>query len=73
MLIFFFPFQGLGKTIQAISFLAYLHQKGIKGPHLITVPSSTVGKTNILLVKHTIGIHFFSMHMRDSADFLSLL
>ncbi|XP_066500643.1 SWI/SNF-related matrix-associated actin-dependent regulator of chromatin subfamily A containing DEAD/H box 1A isoform X2 [Hoplias malabaricus] len=33
---------GLGKTIQAIAFLAYLYQKGIKGPHLITVPSSTV-------------------------------
>ncbi|XP_072537967.1 SWI/SNF-related matrix-associated actin-dependent regulator of chromatin subfamily A containing DEAD/H box 1A isoform X2 [Salminus brasiliensis] len=33
---------GLGKTIQAISFLAHLYQKGNKGPHLITVPSSTV-------------------------------
>ncbi|XP_046728087.1 SWI/SNF-related matrix-associated actin-dependent regulator of chromatin subfamily A containing DEAD/H box 1A isoform X2 [Silurus meridionalis] len=33
---------GLGKTIQAISFLAHLYQKGIKGPHLITVPSSTL-------------------------------
>ncbi|XP_076859714.1 SWI/SNF-related matrix-associated actin-dependent regulator of chromatin subfamily A containing DEAD/H box 1A [Brachyhypopomus gauderio] len=33
---------GLGKTIQAISFLAHLCQKGIRGPHLITVPSSTV-------------------------------
>ncbi|XP_016116700.1 SWI/SNF-related matrix-associated actin-dependent regulator of chromatin subfamily A containing DEAD/H box 1A-like, partial [Sinocyclocheilus grahami] len=33
---------GLGKTIQAISFLAHLYEKGIKGPHLITVPSSTL-------------------------------
>ncbi|XP_061673899.1 SWI/SNF-related matrix-associated actin-dependent regulator of chromatin subfamily A containing DEAD/H box 1A isoform X2 [Syngnathoides biaculeatus] len=33
---------GLGKTIQAIAFLAHLFQKGIKGPHLITVPSSTL-------------------------------
>ncbi|XP_035378006.1 SWI/SNF-related matrix-associated actin-dependent regulator of chromatin subfamily A containing DEAD/H box 1A isoform X2 [Electrophorus electricus] len=33
---------GLGKTIQAISFLAHLYEKGIRGPHLITVPSSTV-------------------------------
>lgn len=33
---------GLGKTIQAISFLAHLLQKGNKGPHLITVPSSTL-------------------------------
>ncbi|KAL4660861.1 SWI/SNF-related matrix-associated actin-dependent regulator of chromatin subfamily A containing DEAD/H box 1 [Arapaima gigas] len=33
---------GLGKTIQAISFLAYLYQEGNMGPHLITVPSSTL-------------------------------
>ncbi|KAI1900229.1 hypothetical protein AGOR_G00047850 [Albula goreensis] len=33
---------GLGKTIQAIAFLAYLHQEGNDGPHLITVPSSTL-------------------------------
>ncbi|XP_040011692.1 SWI/SNF-related matrix-associated actin-dependent regulator of chromatin subfamily A containing DEAD/H box 1A [Xiphias gladius] len=33
---------GLGKTIQAIAFLAQLYQNGIDGPHLITVPSSTL-------------------------------
>ncbi|XP_037634394.1 SWI/SNF-related matrix-associated actin-dependent regulator of chromatin subfamily A containing DEAD/H box 1A [Sebastes umbrosus] len=33
---------GLGKTIQAIAFLAQLYQKGIEGPHLITVPASTL-------------------------------
>ncbi|XP_047448109.1 SWI/SNF-related matrix-associated actin-dependent regulator of chromatin subfamily A containing DEAD/H box 1A [Mugil cephalus] len=33
---------GLGKTIQAISFLAQLYENGIEGPHLITVPSSTL-------------------------------
>ncbi|XP_055064775.2 SWI/SNF-related matrix-associated actin-dependent regulator of chromatin subfamily A containing DEAD/H box 1b [Misgurnus anguillicaudatus] len=33
---------GLGKTIQAISFLAYLYQEGNHGPHLITVPASTL-------------------------------
>uniref|UniRef100_A0A6Q2XMJ0 SWI/SNF-related, matrix-associated actin-dependent regulator of chromatin, subfamily a, containing DEAD/H box 1 n=1 Tax=Esox lucius TaxID=8010 RepID=A0A6Q2XMJ0_ESOLU len=33
---------GLGKTIQAIAFLARLYQDGIDGPHLITVPSSTL-------------------------------
>ncbi|KAK6312749.1 hypothetical protein J4Q44_G00160960 [Coregonus suidteri] len=33
---------GLGKTIQAIAFLAKLYQDGIEGPHLITVPSSTL-------------------------------
>uniref|UniRef100_UPI00398F8655 SWI/SNF-related matrix-associated actin-dependent regulator of chromatin subfamily A containing DEAD/H box 1-like isoform X2 n=1 Tax=Pristiophorus japonicus TaxID=55135 RepID=UPI00398F8655 len=33
---------GLGKTVQAISFLAYLYQEGDKGPHLISVPASTL-------------------------------
>ncbi|KAL1681451.1 SNF2 family N-terminal domain-containing protein [Schizophyllum commune] len=34
---------GLGKTLQTISFLAYLkHHHGIKGPHLIIVPKSTL-------------------------------
>ncbi|XP_070759920.1 SWI/SNF-related matrix-associated actin-dependent regulator of chromatin subfamily A containing DEAD/H box 1A [Enoplosus armatus] len=33
---------GLGKTIQAIAFLSQLYQNGIDGPHLITVPSSTL-------------------------------
>ena len=34
---------GLGKTIQTISLLGYLKsKKGIKGPHLIIVPKSTI-------------------------------
>ncbi|CAZ82572.1 unnamed protein product [Tuber melanosporum] len=34
---------GLGKTLQTISFLGYLrYVAGIKGPHLITVPKSTL-------------------------------
>lgn len=34
---------GLGKTLQTIAFLGYLrHIRGIKGPHLITVPKSTL-------------------------------
>ncbi|KAI1462633.1 SWI/SNF family of DNA-dependent ATPase [Annulohypoxylon moriforme] len=34
---------GLGKTLQTISFLGYLrHIMDIKGPHLITVPKSTL-------------------------------
>ncbi|CAL8331164.1 unnamed protein product [Arctogadus glacialis] len=33
---------GLGKTIQAIAFLSQLYQDGIEGPHLITVPASTL-------------------------------
>jgi SWI/SNF-related matrix-associated actin-dependent regulator 1 of chromatin subfamily A len=33
---------GLGKTAQVISFLGYLKSQGIKGPHLIVAPSSTL-------------------------------
>lgn len=41
---------GLGKTVQVIAFLTYLKEAGLldekDGPHLIVVPSSTMG--NIL-------------------------
>ncbi|KIY74395.1 hypothetical protein CYLTODRAFT_416234 [Cylindrobasidium torrendii FP15055 ss-10] len=38
---------GLGKTLQTISFLAYLKShRGIKGPHLVVVPKSTVQNWN---------------------------
>ncbi|NWU72514.1 SMRCD regulator, partial [Pterocles burchelli] len=33
---------GLGKTIEAIAFLAHLYQEGDGGPHLIVVPASTL-------------------------------
>lgn len=33
---------GLGKTCQVIAFLAHLHETGIKGPHLVVVPGSTL-------------------------------
>ncbi|KAF8933683.1 hypothetical protein BGZ47_010762 [Haplosporangium gracile] len=34
---------GLGKTLQTISFLGYLkHVQGVKGPHLVIVPKSTL-------------------------------
>ena len=35
--------QGLGKTLQTISLLGYLAEfRGIKGPHLVIVPKSTL-------------------------------
>ncbi len=38
---------GLGKTLQTIAFLGYLrHVMGISGPHLITVPKSTLDNWN---------------------------
>ncbi|RKO99806.1 hypothetical protein CXG81DRAFT_14009 [Caulochytrium protostelioides] len=33
---------GLGKTAQVISFLTHLRDRGVRGPHLIIVPSSTL-------------------------------
>ena len=33
---------GLGKTCQVVAFLAHLLEKGIKGPHLVVVPGSTL-------------------------------
>ncbi|OJD24136.1 hypothetical protein ACJ73_04504 [Blastomyces percursus] len=33
---------GLGKTCQVIAFLAHLFEQGVKGPHLVVVPSSTL-------------------------------
>ncbi|QVM13580.1 hypothetical protein D8B26_008188 [Coccidioides posadasii str. Silveira] len=33
---------GLGKTCQVIAFLAHLFEKGVNGPHLVVVPSSTL-------------------------------
>lgn len=33
---------GLGKTCQVIAFLAHLKEKGVKGPHIVIVPASTL-------------------------------
>ena len=33
---------GLGKTLQCIGFIAYMIEKGVKGPFLIATPLSTV-------------------------------
>ncbi len=38
------PLQGLGKTLQTISLVAYLHEyRGITGPHIVITPKSTLG------------------------------
>lgn len=40
----FVVWQGLGKTLQTISLLGYLHEyRGITGPHMVIVPKSTLG------------------------------
>ena len=48
---------GLGKTLQTISFLGYLrHIMGITGPHLITVPKSTLDNWNREFSRWTPGL-----------------
>lgn len=55
---------GLGKTVQVIAFLTYLKEAGLvgedDGPHLIVVPSSTMGKfrRNIQYVSSIIAFIF---------------
>jgi SWI/SNF-related matrix-associated actin-dependent regulator 1 of chromatin subfamily A len=43
---------GLGKTVQVIAFLAHLKETGMQGdgPHLVVVPSSTLGEQILWLV-----------------------
>jgi SNF2 family DNA or RNA helicase len=41
--LFYFFKMGLGKTCQVIAFLAMQLEKGDNGPHLVVVPSSTIG------------------------------
>jgi SWI/SNF-related matrix-associated actin-dependent regulator 1 of chromatin subfamily A len=46
----------LGKTVQAIAFLAHLLTIGIHGPHLIVVPSSTLGAVAPLLPRLSLSL-----------------
>ena len=49
---------GLGKTLQTISLLAYLREtRGMKGPHLVVVPKSVVGKWHYTTVLNTICLN----------------
>jgi len=41
--------QGLGKTIQTIAFFAQLLLDGVKGPHVIVAPSSTIGMPLLMM------------------------
>lgn len=44
LLVLLFAIQGLGKTLQTISLLGYLHEfRGITGPHMVVAPKSTLG------------------------------
>lgn len=54
-----FLLQGLGKTIQVIAFLAYLKEQNIRGPHIVVVPSSTMGMYSISGLPGFIVHYFF--------------
>ena len=42
--VYYSMIQGLGKTLQTISLLGYLHEfRGITGPHMVVAPKSTLG------------------------------
>eukprot|EP00917_Polyrhabdina_sp_WS-2016_P001513 GHVP01003179.1.p1 GENE.GHVP01003179.1~~GHVP01003179.1.p1 ORF type:complete len:887 (+),score=164.26 GHVP01003179.1:33-2693(+) len=54
---------GLGKTCQAISLLAYLREsRGIKGPHLILAPKSTLGNWHGEIQKFCPSIKTLKFH-----------
>jgi len=46
----FLILQGLGKTIQTIAFFAQLLSDGVKGPHVIVAPSSTIGAALLIVI-----------------------
>ncbi|KAK9469409.1 SNF2 family N-terminal domain-containing protein [Lipomyces arxii] len=49
---------GLGKTLQTISFLGYLrYVKNVKGPHLVTVPKSTLDNWAREFARWTPDVH----------------
>lgn len=54
---------GLGKTIQVIAFLTYLKEAGLvnemDGPHLIVVPSSTMGNCVLTMFNSNLKIDFY--------------
>lgn len=63
----FYVFQGLGKTIQVIAFLAYLKEIGSHGPHLIVCPSSTIENWMVEIAKWapTINVLTYYGSMED--------
>ena len=64
--------QGLGKTIQAISFIAHLMEEGEEGPHVIIVPSSTIGKSSILSL-HSALTFILMMSFLKFSDYLFMV
>jgi len=57
---------GLGKTIQVISFLAHLSEKGVNGPHLIIVPFVPSSLSSPLLSSSKTRKLTFSIHISSS-------
>jgi SWI/SNF-related matrix-associated actin-dependent regulator of chromatin subfamily A member 5 len=66
--------QGLGKTLQTVSFLAYLkHYWDISGPHLVVVPKSTLQNWHREFKQWTPDIVTLAGTKEDRAEIISFL
>ncbi|KAK9370604.1 SNF2 family N-terminal domain-containing protein [Lipomyces kononenkoae] len=65
---------GLGKTLQTISFLGYLrYGRGVKGPHLIAVPKSTLDNWSREFAKWTPDVNVLVLqgHKEERAQLIN--
>ncbi|KAK9237456.1 SNF2 family N-terminal domain-containing protein [Lipomyces kononenkoae] len=65
---------GLGKTLQTISFLGYLrYVRGVKGPHLIAVPKSTLDNWSREFAKWTPDVNILVLqgHKEQRAELIN--
>jgi ATP-dependent DNA helicase len=53
---------GLGKTVQVISFFAYMYEMKVRGPYLIVTPLSTLGNWIAELKRFTPSIPIVLYH-----------
>jgi len=57
---------GLGKTLQTISFLAYLREgRGVKGQHIVIVPKSVVGELFRMIMAYWGEVNHFIFFLEN--------
>ncbi len=59
---------GLGKTLQTIAFLAALRERGLGGPHLVTVPLSVLGSWKSEFQRWCPDMRVVRLHSADKAE-----
>ena len=63
---FLFSLQGLGKTLQTISFLSYLtFERGVAGPSLVVVPLSVVSSWMLEFSRWAPQLRVVRFHTND--------